>query len=83
MRDKVLTEPKNALLKQYRYLFHLSGVELHITDCALKAIAEIALSKNTGARGLRAILEVTRRARPFEACVLACVRPRRDSRGIR
>ena len=53
----VLTKPKNALVKQYKYLFALSDVDFHITDGALREIATVALSKNTGARGLRAILE--------------------------
>ncbi|XVF12677.1 hypothetical protein REPUB_Repub08aG0139700 [Reevesia pubescens] len=54
---QVLTEPKNALGKQYKKMFQLNGVKLHITENALKLIAKKALSKNTGARGLRAILE--------------------------
>lgn len=52
-----MTEPKNALIKQYTYLFSLHHVGFHVTDDALKAIAAMALKKNTGARGLRAILE--------------------------
>jgi len=54
---QVLTEPKNAIVRQYRYLFALNGVDFHITPCALSAVAQIALSKKTGARGLRSILE--------------------------
>ena len=54
---RVLTEPKNALIKQYRYLFALHHVEFHVTNEALEEIAALALVKNTGARGLRSILE--------------------------
>ncbi|MGI6215242.1 MAG: ATP-dependent Clp protease ATP-binding subunit ClpX, partial [Christensenellales bacterium] len=54
---RILTEPKNALVKQYQYLFTLDGVELTFTDDALKAIAHEALERKTGARGLRAIME--------------------------
>ncbi|XWS50352.1 hypothetical protein CRYUN_Cryun12cG0080800 [Craigia yunnanensis] len=54
---QVLTEPKNALGKQYKKMFQMNGVKLHITENALKSIASKAITKNTGARGLRAILE--------------------------
>ncbi|CAO2821318.1 unnamed protein product [Amaranthus hypochondriacus] len=54
---EVLTEPKNALGKQYKKMFQMNGVKLHLTDKALRLIAKRAISKNTGARGLRAILE--------------------------
>ncbi|KAJ0398384.1 hypothetical protein P43SY_002136 [Pythium insidiosum] len=54
---QVLTEPKNSLLRQYQALFALSGVEFHATDGALDAVAELALKRNTGARGLRSIFE--------------------------
>ena len=54
---KVLTEPKNALLKQYQTLFDMEDVKLTITNEALKAIAKKAIERKTGARGLRAILE--------------------------
>ncbi|XLT03009.1 hypothetical protein HN51_052360 [Arachis hypogaea] len=53
----VLTEPKNALGKQYKKMFHMNGVKLHFTESALRSIARKAISKNTGARGLRSILE--------------------------
>ena len=53
----ILTEPRNALVKQYQKMFELDGVELEFTDDALLAIAEKALERKTGARGLRAILE--------------------------
>lgn len=54
---RILTEPKNALVKQYEKLFELDGVALEFNHDALKAVAEEALKRNTGARGLRAILE--------------------------
>lgn len=54
---RVLVEPKNALVKQYQKLFEMDHVELVFEDDALDAIAEEALKRNTGARGLRAILE--------------------------
>ncbi|MEN6327307.1 MAG: ATP-dependent Clp protease ATP-binding subunit ClpX [Syntrophomonas sp.] len=53
----ILTEPKNALIKQYKKLFELDGVDLEFMDEALQAIADEALRRNTGARGLRAIIE--------------------------
>ncbi len=53
----ILTEPKNALTKQYKRLFEMDGVELHFDDLALKAIAQMAIERKTGARGLRSILE--------------------------
>jgi ATP-dependent Clp protease ATP-binding subunit ClpX len=54
---EVLTEPKNALIRQYQRLFELDGVELEFDEEALSAIADQALLRGTGARGLRAILE--------------------------
>ena len=54
---QILVEPKNALVKQYNRTFELDGVELEVTQDALEAIAELALLRGTGARGLRAILE--------------------------
>ncbi|WOL04469.1 CLP protease regulatory subunit CLPX1, mitochondrial-like [Canna indica] len=54
---QVLTEPNNALGKQYRKMFSINNVKLHFTDAALRLIARKAMAKNTGARGLRAILE--------------------------
>ena len=54
---RILTEPKNALVKQYQRLFELDGVELEFTDDALEAIADQAILRGTGARGLRAIME--------------------------
>jgi ATP-dependent Clp protease ATP-binding subunit ClpX len=54
---RVLTEPKNAIVKQYEKFFEMDGVELIITEEALEAIAELAMKRGTGARGLRAIME--------------------------
>lgn len=53
----ILTEPKNALVKQYQKLFEMEGVRLRFSDEALKAIARKAIKRKTGARGLRAIME--------------------------
>jgi ATP-dependent Clp protease ATP-binding subunit ClpX len=53
----ILSEPKNALVKQYRKLFELEDVELTFTADALQAIAERAIKRKTGARGLRSIVE--------------------------
>ena len=53
----ILTEPKNALVKQYAELFAMEGVKLTVTDDALKAIARKAMARKTGARGLRSIVE--------------------------
>ncbi|MFM8945898.1 MAG: ATP-dependent Clp protease ATP-binding subunit ClpX, partial [Actinomycetota bacterium] len=54
---KILVEPKNALVKQYQKFFEFEDVELELTDEALTAVADLALKRGTGARGLRAILE--------------------------
>ncbi len=54
---KILTEPKNALVKQYRKLFAIDGAELTFEHSALEAIAEMAIERKTGARGLRSIIE--------------------------
>ncbi|GER46717.1 ATP-dependent Clp protease ATP-binding subunit ClpX [Striga asiatica] len=54
---QVLTEPKNALGKQYKKMFQMNGVKLHFTEDALRMIARKAMTKNTGARGLRSLLE--------------------------
>lgn len=55
--ERILTEPKNALVKQYKKLFELDGVELTFTDEAVNAIAKLAVDRKTGARGLRSIIE--------------------------
>ncbi|KAK7263769.1 hypothetical protein RJT34_31366 [Clitoria ternatea] len=54
---QVLVEPKNALIKQYKKMFKMNNVNLHFTDDSLRLIAKKAMAKNTGARGLRALLE--------------------------
>ena len=54
---RILTEPKNALIKQYQVLFDLDGVKLEFTDEAVRAVARKAVAQKTGARGLRSILE--------------------------
>ena len=54
---KILTEPKNAITKQFKKMFALDDIELIFTDESLDALADLALERNTGARGLRSILE--------------------------
>ena len=56
---KVMTEPKNALVKQYKKLFEFENIKLKFTENAIRAIAEKALDRKTGARGLRAVMEET------------------------
>ncbi|OGA06530.1 MAG: ATP-dependent protease ATP-binding subunit ClpX [Betaproteobacteria bacterium RIFCSPLOWO2_02_64_14] len=56
---QILTQPKNALLKQFQKMFGMEGVELEVREAALRAIAKRALERKTGARGLRSILEQT------------------------
>ncbi|GAA1719732.1 ATP-dependent Clp protease ATP-binding subunit ClpX [Propioniferax innocua] len=56
---RILIEPRNALTKQFRKLFELDGVDLELTEDAIEAVADLALERQTGARGLRAILEET------------------------
>lgn len=63
---QVLTEPKNALVKQYQQLFAYEGVELNFNQPALVAIAEKAIARDTGARGLRSIMEQILRKTMFE-----------------
>ena len=64
---RILKEPKNALVKQYKKLFELDNIKLEIEDDALKAIAHKAIEKDTGARGLRAIVEKILMPVMFEA----------------
>lgn len=64
---EILTKPKNALIKQYKQLFGMEGVELTLTDDALVAVAKKALAKGTGARGLRSILEESMLEMMYEA----------------
>ena len=54
---RILKEPRNALLKQYRKMLDMDGVELVFEEDAIEAIARLAMERSTGARGLRAILE--------------------------
>ncbi|NMF28287.1 ATP-dependent Clp protease ATP-binding subunit ClpX, partial [Cellulosimicrobium aquatile] len=54
---RILTQPRNALVKQYQRMFAIDGVELEFTEGAVEAVAEQALLRGTGARGLRAIME--------------------------
>jgi ATP-dependent Clp protease ATP-binding subunit ClpX len=54
---RILTEPKNALTKQYKRLFEMEGAEIDFRDDALHAIAKKAMAHKTGARGLRSIME--------------------------
>ena len=54
---RILTEPRNALIKQYQKMFEIDGVVLEFTEDAVAAVAEQALARGTGARGLRAIME--------------------------
>jgi ATP-dependent Clp protease ATP-binding subunit ClpX len=54
---RILSEPKNALVRQYQRMFEIDGVELEFTDDALAAVADLAILRGTGARGLRAIME--------------------------
>ena len=63
---QILTEPKNALVKQYQKLFSMDGVELEIRPSALTAIARKALARKTGARGLRSIMEQSLNDTMFE-----------------
>ena len=56
---RILKEPKNSLVKQYKKLFSMDDVELEFDEEALREIAERAIERNTGARGLRSIIEET------------------------
>ena len=63
---RILTEPKNALVKQYRKMFAVDGVDLAFTEQAVNAIATTAITRGTGARGLRSIIEKTLEETMFE-----------------
>ena len=63
---EILIAPKNAIVKQYRKMFEIEGVELEFEDEALREIARQAISRNTGARGLRAICEATLESTMFD-----------------
>ena len=73
---KILKEPKNALVKQYQKLFDMEGVKLGFTEDALKSIAEKAIKRKTGARGLRSIMEGILLDTMFELPVAQRRRPR-------
>lgn len=64
--SRILTEPKNAIVKQYKKLFELDGVDLEFEDDAVKAIAKLSYERKTGARGLRAIMEAVMMNSMFE-----------------
>ncbi|MCI9887186.1 ATP-dependent Clp protease ATP-binding subunit ClpX [Micrococcales bacterium 31B] len=63
---RILTEPRNALTKQYQHMFEIDGVELEFEEASIKAIADQAILRGTGARGLRAILEEVLQGVMFE-----------------
>ena len=64
---KIMTEPKNSIVKQYKALFDIDGIELEFEDEALEYIAELTIERKTGARGLRSIIEKTLQNTMFEA----------------
>jgi ATP-dependent Clp protease ATP-binding subunit ClpX len=64
--EHILTEPKNAIVRQYQKLFELEGCELGFTDKAIKAIAQLAIKRKTGARSLKSIIEHTMNDIMFE-----------------
>ena len=57
MLIKIMTEPKNALIKQFQALFKMDGIDIEFKNEALKEVAKLAVEQNTGARGLRSIIE--------------------------
>lgn len=71
---KILTEPKNALIKQYEELLAMDGVKLEFEDAALRKIAEMAIQKNSGARGLRSIMENAMKKLMYEVPDVKAVR---------
>ena len=64
---RIMTEPKNAILKQYEALFKMDGIELQFSDDAINKIAELTVERKTGARGLRSIIEGVLQKFMFEA----------------
>jgi ATP-dependent Clp protease ATP-binding subunit ClpX len=64
---QILTEPKNSVIKQYQALLDMDNLNLHFTDCAIKAIASVAIEKEIGARGLRSVIEQIMSDVMFEA----------------
>jgi ATP-dependent Clp protease ATP-binding subunit ClpX len=63
---RIIREPKNSLIKQYTKLFEIDGVKITFEDDALRAIAHLAIERNTGARGLRSIMETMMQQTMFE-----------------
>ncbi len=78
---RVLTEPKNALVKQYQQLFSMENADLQFTEEALRAIARKAQEKETGARGLRSIIEEVMLDIMFDLPEQRAGQPLRDHRG--
>ena len=66
MLVRIMTEPKNSIIKQYQALFRLDGIELEFEDKALEKIADLTIERKTGARGLRSILEAILQKTMFE-----------------
>lgn len=64
---RILSEPKNCLIKQYRKLLEFDGIDLEFTDDALRAAASLAIERSIGARGLRSILETVMEPVMYEA----------------
>lgn len=83
---QILTEPKNAIVKQYKKLFELDGVELEFEDRAIRAIAKRSIERKTGARGLRAIMETVMMDSmyrvPSETNIIKCVITEEAAEGI-
>ena len=63
---KIMTEPKNSIVKQYKALFNIDDVELEFEDEALELIADLTIERKTGARGLRSIIEKALQVPMFE-----------------
>ena len=84
---RILTEPKNAMTKQYQTLMKMDGVDLTFENEALEAIADRAIERNIGARGLRSILEAVMTdvmyTVPSDTCNLECDDYRRQREGKR
>ena len=74
--SKIITEPRNSLIKQYQKLFSIDGVEISFASDAIDAIAELAIEQNTGARGLRSIIE------SFMIPIMYSIPSRSDVKGI-
>ena len=83
---RILTEPRNAIMKQYKKLFELDGVELEFEDDAIRVIARRSVERKTGARGLRAIMESVMMESmykvPSDTRVLKCIITKEAAEGI-